>query len=239
MSIFLNRSKKKSILNSFIYRVAHLPLASYEFRFKLFLNLEWIFNRLSHEFSYLCFNADTHPIRLSGQSFLLSKILPEHNVLDLGCNQGDISYLLSKNCQRVVGIDIDKNVIDIANQKHKNHNLSFLCEDLYDYLSKKSEPFDVLILSHIIEHLDNPIDFLKKNKNYFKLIYVEVPDFDNVYLNKYREKFNLNLIYSDNDHVVEYTREDLMDIFKSIKLDIVSSEYRYGVQKYWCKVITD
>ena len=47
----------------------------------------------------------------------------------------------------------------------------------------------------------------------------------------------MTLIYTDNDHVAEFDRDELKEIFSACDLEILKSEYMHGVQRYWCKVI--
>jgi hypothetical protein len=91
-----------------------------------------------------------------------------------------------------------------------------------------------LILSHILEHLDNPKDFLLEFKDRFKYIYVEVPDFDRYHLNHYRKDLNMSLIYSDDDHVYEFDRFELNELLAESGLKVLESQYIFGVQRLWC-----
>jgi len=105
-----------------------------------------------------------------------------------------------------------------------------------EYLNKQEQSFNVLILSHILEHLDEPKAFIQKFKGFFNNIYIELPDFDATYHNHYRVKTGTSLIYTDMDHVTEFDRFELQDLIKSCNMEIVEAEYRFGVQKLWCKV---
>jgi len=112
--------------------------------------------------------------------------------------------------------------------------MDFVVAEAYEYLSSNKAPFDVLILSHILEHLDEPADFLRKFSSFFKKIFIEVPDFDASYMNHYRQRLNSKLNYTDSDHVYEFDREELKELIKSCDLEIDLVEYRYGHQKIWC-----
>ena len=72
MGIQVPREKPRSLLLSLLYRLLKLPLPS-KAKFKLFLNLEWIFDRLSHEMSFRVYRADNHPVRLFSKAFLTMK----------------------------------------------------------------------------------------------------------------------------------------------------------------------
>ena len=236
MGIRLSREKRRNLLLSFFYKLNRLPWGGKRFRFKVFLNLAWIFGRFAHEYSFKNYEFDEHPIRVFTKTYLLNHIKYNHSVLDLGCKYGEISYFISEKARKVIGIDFDENAINVAKKKFQRENLEFVTGDALQFLNNIENQFDVLILSHILEHLDDPFDFLNKFKSHFKFIYIELPDFDKSYHNLYRQDLNLDLIYTDVDHINEFDRIELIQMINDSGLTIIESEFRFGFQKYWCKV---
>lgn len=236
MSLKFTRKKTRVILLSVLYRLSRILPMSRARKFKLFLDLEWIFDRLAYELSYQMYEMQSFPPRYYSMKFILEELSEKDTVLDLGCKYGDISFILSEKVEKVIGIDHDKAAIQIAKEKYKKANLEFYHREALEFLKEQLRSFDVLILSHILEHLDEPKEFLQQFKNYFKRIYIEVPDFDKNYLNHFRKDFNVKLIYTDNDHIWEFDRADLKSLVEEVGLEIYKSEYRFGVQKLWCKV---
>jgi SAM-dependent methyltransferase len=237
MGLKLERKKKKHYLLRFIFNIFKFRILSKEKRIKLFLDLEWIFNRLAHEESYKLFSNECHPVRIATIDFLTNKITASNSVFDLGCNSGDLSVLISEFSKNVVGVDYNKQLIENANRKYQRNNLSFICEEASMFLNKNKDKFDVLILSHILEHLDNPEEFLLKFKNFFKFVYIELPDFESSFSNSYRLKVKSDLIYTDLDHVSEFDRIEICEILKNCKIKIIESEFKFGFQKYWCEIL--
>ncbi len=235
MGVQLRREKQRNLLVSILYKLHNLVPLSSKRKFKLYLDLEWIFDRLAHEMSFLHYSPSDHPARIFSKKFILSQITKDHRVLDLGCSTGVISNYISEAANKVVGIDLNRKSIEKAKSTFKRNNLTFVCDEAESFLSGCEEKFDVLILSHIIEHIDNPLEFLNRFKNQFNLIYIEVPDFDRYYLNRYRVELSNSLIYSDSDHVSEFDRKDLQHLLNQSGLSIIKEEYKYGVQKIWCK----
>lgn len=235
MGLRFERKKPRNLLLSLIYRTQKLLPLSTEKKFRLFLDLEWIFDRLAHETSFKYFNTLNHPLRIQTRKFLLSRIQPDHIILDLGCHHGDISYYIAEKAGEVIGVDHNPDAIATANKKYQRKNLTFIQGDAFEYLSGNSKKFDVLILSHILEHLDEPEAFLKKFKVFFKNIFIEVPDFDRYYLNHYRKELGVKLSYSDDDHISEFDRDDLFSLLQNCGIEVIQSEFRHGVQRYWCK----
>ncbi len=74
-------------------------------------------------------------------------------VLDIACGTGYGSYELSREADRVVGIDISEESICFAQDKYKRENLSFLRADCTKVYLKKNY-FDVVVSFETIEHLN-------------------------------------------------------------------------------------
>lgn len=236
MGIKLDRKKPKKFLLRLIYLFQKFLPLSAPAKFKLFLNLEWIFDRLSHEMSFKIFTNETHPIRQYSKTFILDNISESDVVLDLGCNFGFLSYVVAVKAKSVVGIDFSKEVIEAAKKSFQKNNLEFVVGEAREFLDSSKQSFDVLLLSHVLEHIDDPKDFIMKFKNNFKKIYIELPDFDKTYLNQYRLHQKNELIYTDDDHVTEFDRAELTALLKDCGLEISNADFRFGVMKIWCKV---
>lgn len=236
MGIKLKREKKRDFLVSIIYKVQKLIPLSSENKLRFLLKMEWIFDRLVHENSFKYYNTQDHPIRKYTLNFILENIQENSVVLDLGSNDGSISSAIASKAKKVVGIDHDLSKIAEANRHHKKDNLEFIHQDANEYLKNTAIKFDVLILSHILEHIDDPEKFILDFKSNFKFIYIELPDFDKTYLNHYRKDLKMDLIYTDADHISEFDRSEMADLLKKTNLEVVKEEYRFGIMKIWCKV---
>jgi SAM-dependent methyltransferase len=234
MGIKLSRNKPRNFLLTVIYRIQKMMPLSAARKFKIFLNLEWIFDRLSHETSFKYYDPQKHPIRQRARTFILDNISETDRVLDLGCNLGEITFMIAGKAKEVVGIDFSKAAIDTAKKNFQKPNLIFLHREALEYLKEGNKHFDVLILSHILEHLDNPKEFLLQFRDYFKSVYIELPDFERSYLNQYRQQLNLDLIYSDGDHISEFDRDELKTLLKECGMEITKEEYRFGMIRIWC-----
>ena len=78
------------------------------------------------------------------------------NVLDYGCNTGrHASYVKLAYGYNVMGADINKTAI--AACKRKGIKAEVITEEFFE---KYSSFFDLIINSHVLEHVDNPKDFL-------------------------------------------------------------------------------
>ncbi len=75
-------------------------------------------------------------------------------VLDVGASTGIIDNILAKSFKKVVGTDIDKDAIKFATKKFKKKNLTFKVEDAMK-LTFKDNSFDIVICTHVYEHVPN------------------------------------------------------------------------------------
>ena len=236
MGVKLERHKKKHFWVSVLYKINALLPLSKKTKFKLFLNLEWLFDRFAQEASFDYYPLKEHLFRTNNQTFILDFIQPQHSVLDLGCGLGFVSFYISEKAAKVVGIDYNKADIARAKSLFQRDNLEYRCEDALQFLQNNGETFDILILSHILEHIEEPEAFLAKFKEFFQYIFIELPDFDKTLLNHFRKDLDMPYIYTDNDHVVEFDRVELKALLKRCGMKVLEAEYRLGLQRYWCEV---
>ena len=82
-------------------------------------------------------------------------------ILDYGCGTGDhITFPLAQAENEVLGIDVHAPSILEARRKYALPNLSFRVGDLQD-LSEQDLGFDVIVCSEVLEHLENPREFME------------------------------------------------------------------------------
>jgi len=235
MGVRLNRSKPRSLFTSLIYRLSRL-IPDGKTKLGIFLDLEWIFERLSHEQASAYYGIDDSPWRKSSIEFLSKYIKPGDAVLDLGCGHGAISHSLSLIVRKVVGVDSNRDSIDGAIEKYARGargNLCFIHDEALSYLAQCDDRFNVLVLTHVLEHLDHPKEFLAAYAGYFEHIFIEVPDFDRTFLNRFRQDLHISQIYTDADHVTEFDRGELYSLLSELHLGVIDSECRYGVLRVW------
>ena len=88
------------------------------------------------------------------------------NILDVGCGGGILSESLHKLGHNVTGIDANPNSIRIA----KEH-----CKDI-EYLnidvSKLDKSFDVVVSMEVLEHVDNPNEFVKECSSFSNGLFI-------------------------------------------------------------------
>ena len=231
MTLRLARNKKRNLKLSLAYRLAKLLPMNSDKKLKFFLDLSWIFARLAHEETF------RSTVYIGGNTlntFLLDGVPQSASLLDIGCGKGYIMKQLQTKTNNILGVDYNKEDIDYLAQHLPHPDIKVICDDIFHYMAQlEGVYFDVIVLSHVIEHIDEPEPFLAKLVNMAKTFYIEVPDFESNYQNAYREKLGTDLVYSDADHVSEFRRNDLEKMFKELDLQVLGSEFRGSVMKYW------
>lgn len=80
--------------------------------------------------------------------------------LDVGCGGGDVTVELARAAGpggRVVGVDLDETILDIAQREAVRlglHNITFEARDVTEW--EPAEPFDVVYVRFLLSHLSNP-----------------------------------------------------------------------------------
>jgi 2-polyprenyl-3-methyl-5-hydroxy-6-metoxy-1,4-benzoquinol methylase len=83
------------------------------------------------------------------------KALPQGRVLDIGCGSGDWLALMKDLGWRVSGLDFDENAVKVARVRGLEVACGALGEQDYP-----DDIFDAVTLSHVIEHVPDPIETL-------------------------------------------------------------------------------
>ena len=77
------------------------------------------------------------------------------NILDIGASTGIIDNYLADYFKKATGTDIDQKAIEFARKNSQKKNLEFKVEDAMN-LSFKDNVFDIIICTHVYEHVPDP-----------------------------------------------------------------------------------
>jgi len=105
----------------------------------------------------------------------LKKYFKGNSCLELGCADGKGTKLLTQYFENVVAVDGSRKLIEQAKKDIRN---AVFINSYFEELKLK-EKFDVVILAHILEHVDNPVQILKITKKFVKkegVIIIDVPN---------------------------------------------------------------
>ncbi|OIQ16073.1 MAG: hypothetical protein BM556_15545 [Bacteriovorax sp. MedPE-SWde] len=76
------------------------------------------------------------------------------SVLDCASGKGYGSYILSQNAEKVLGVDLNDNSLELASRIFGNkENLNYQKRDVFK-LKEKNEKFDVITAFEVIEHIE-------------------------------------------------------------------------------------
>lgn len=81
------------------------------------------------------------------------------SILDIGCASGYYTKLYSKKCNVIYGIDPNKDLIEKA--KKENPEIKFIVSNA-EKLPFKNENFDFVVLSDVLEHVENENKSMKE-----------------------------------------------------------------------------
>lgn len=161
--------------------------------------------------------------------FFLNHIIEGESILDVGCGNGallrDVA-LKTKNL--TVGVELARdNVVSAKARVSDLKNVEVIEADIWKY--EDDRPFDVIILSNVLEHLDKrPELLLSLNKKFGpKRFLIRVPMFERDWLVPYKKELGIEWRL-DSTHRIEYTEEEFRDELKKAGLDIQKIIFRWG-----------
>jgi len=157
--------------------------------------------------------------------FFINNVNKRDGVLDVGCGNGALTYDLAKKAKKVVGIDIEKKNIKFANKNYKRENLKFIIGDSIEY--KFNRKFDIVILSNVLEHIENRAEFLRKIRNLAPKILIRVPMINRDWLVLYKKEMGLEW-RADKTHYIEYTLESFQEELEKANLKIDKFSIQFG-----------
>jgi ubiquinone/menaquinone biosynthesis C-methylase UbiE len=129
---------------------------------------------------------------------IANEFVKNKKVLDIASGEGYGSFLLSKEANSVIGVDIDKETIENSNNKYKNSKLTFL-EGSADNIPVGSNSMDIVISFETIEHHNKHEEMFAEIKRVLKpngILIMSSPD-KKYYSDKpgFKNKFHVKELY--------------------------------------------
>lgn len=167
--------------------------------------------------------------------FFVNRISRNETVMDIGCGNGALAYdIASKSGAKVVGVDMNEKNIEIAAQRHSHPNIRYYMGDALKF--RMEESFDVVVLSNVLEHLENRPEFLKGASEALRpqRILLRVPVFERDWRVPLKEELGMDYRL-DPTHFIEYTLESFASEIGQAGLLIVHQEVRWG--EIWAEAV--
>ncbi len=114
------------------------------------------------------------PARIELYARLLGR--PVKSVLEIGCATGVLAEPFGENGVQYTGIEIEPALAEIAQKKTQRPILS------QDFMNHTGGPYDVIFASQVLEHVPNPVPFLRKARGLCGLLHLDVPNHDSLVL---------------------------------------------------------
>lgn len=131
---------------------------------------------------------------------------PTYSVLEIGAGDGTLlSFFKKINCE-VEGLEFSKIMIDEAKVKY---NIQLKPIDLFNL--KADKRYDLITMSHAIEHFSNPVECLERCRSLLKndgVIFLEVPN--SPLPHTIEEKYLAE--YLNTTHTVNFTNKSMAEL---------------------------
>jgi len=180
----------------------------------------------------------------------LSKTIEFNSVLEVGCGEGSILYWLSQweFSKNLNAIEISESGIEITKSKQIEHLKSIQLFDGYN-IPFEDNSFDLVICSHVMEHVEHERILLREIKRVSKYQIFEVPIDFSFYVDKKSNHFlsygHINiytpalfrfLLMSEkfkikNDKCYLYENEVLRHLFKNNRAGFYIIKFKHFILK--------
>ena len=85
----------------------------------------------------------------------LVKIAKPNTILEVGCGEGHVTYILLANSEATIqALDISQTIVDIAKAEIDSPRVDFQQYNIYDLAEK--EKADLVVCCEVLEHLETP-----------------------------------------------------------------------------------
>jgi ubiquinone/menaquinone biosynthesis C-methylase UbiE len=91
----------------------------------------------------------------------VAKMAQDKKVLEIGCNTGYGTKLLSSVCRRIIGVDLSASALKVAAEKYSGENIDYLLIDGLKLPFADGE-FELIISFQVIEHISNYNTYLSE-----------------------------------------------------------------------------
>lgn len=157
--------------------------------------------------------------------FFVDNINEDDIVLDIGCGVGALASDLAKKAKKVLAIDVNRKNIEAAKRKYCAKNIEYILGDATNY--DFNQKFDVVVLSNVLEHIQDRKSFILKIKNLSPKFLIRVPLLERDWLVFYKKEIGIDYRL-DKTHYIEYKLDDLKEEINQCGLFIENFFIKFG-----------
>lgn len=163
-------------------------------------------------------------------------ILPKssNSLLDVGCGEGFFAkYFFEKNWQ-ITTLDYSSYGISTQNPQLINTHIAGDVFETLESITKKQNKYDLINLSHVLEHVIDPISLLKSLKNLMNensYLRICVPnDFSDFQEFLLKKEYTSNTWVCIPDHLHYFTFKSLESLICSLDFEVVVSLGEFPIE---------
>lgn len=157
---------------------------------------------------------------------LISRYIKKGKMLEVGCSTGVMLQLFSEKGWEVLGIEPSGSC-----QEAKNKKLKVLCST-FENADLPKESFDLIVLNHTLEHMDNPSSVLKKLNLLLRedgILFIDVPNVGSLSSKLLGKKWPYLL---PEEHKSQFNKNNLGKLLTNNGFKILHWESRSGFFEY-------
>ena len=144
-------------------------------------------------------------------------------ILEIGCSTGLMLSILKKKGLQVKGIEISSDSATVA----KSRGIDVLTIPFEEVVFKES--YDVIILNHTLEHLEDPKKVVKKISKILNkggILYIDLPNFGSLSAKLLGRRWQALL---PDEHLWHFTEKSLSLLLKKFDFNIIYVEKASGI----------
>lgn len=158
---------------------------------------------------------------------IISKIGTKGRVLEVGSSTGLFLSMLKESGWDVIGVEPSATSSSLSRKK----DLPVL-NTTFELANLPNNSFDVIIFNHVLEHIDSPLDALKKARRLLRhdgIIFVDVPNFASLTARIRKSGWRYLL---PKEHKWHFTPTSLFLLLEKTKFETVYWEAHSGIWGY-------
>lgn len=159
-------------------------------------------------------------------SIVKNFVATKGKVLDIGASTGAMLDIFKKDGWQTVGVEPSESGKIAEKKGHQIINLYF------EKAKLQSNYFDMVVMNHTLEHMDNPVLVLKKVYKLLKrdgILLVDVPNAGGIGSRILGKKWPYRLPL---EHKHQFTKESLSNVFEKSGFKIIHFKSRSGIFEF-------